>query len=465
MSSITKASRWQADRAARLHGAFSAVQSAVTHEGAPLVASLESLAVKLDGTVLSGGKVLRTSTKTLTRLWYVWQAGKCKAAALLPKYKSPKHVRAMPDLLTAEVQKLASAETGGRDKHGKGVEGTGILKQLQGRWMRGESLPGVGTWQEWWAVTYPALPLPATAPEFPWSAKTIQRKRGSRAVQAMGNLGDAAARKHMPTMKRDYSKLRRCELYMLDDVRLDLVGLDEITGRVVDIVCYIMIEVASRSIVGFILKPKHALKAEDVDELVAYCLQADGFGIGTGYQTHIWFERGTVACTEAAQLVLEAGSDNGIKVHRTSMDGDNFKWIGSAADRASGHAAGKAVIESFNRNLHRRLLHLPGQRGNHKGNQPANLGVGDAVVKNPSKSDADTIRANAERLGQFKLTAMVKGENADLILPLLTVSQLHREVAKALKDHNTTRGHQMQGFHTITEAEVAPGVWKQVANN
>lgn len=455
------APRWQAERAARIHAGFKGVASAIEHEGARLIESLAQLAPQLDGMELAGGRTIKASLKNLTTLWYQWTAGGRKSSALIPKYKSPKHIKRMPDDLRAEVQRLASMPVGGRDKHANGIEAPGILKQLCSRWHRGEALPGIGTWQQWWQANHPSLPLPATPPAFPWSIKTIQRNRGTKLVQTMGNIGDAAANKHKPHMRRNYSNLRKCELYMLDDVRLDLVALDDLTGRVVEVTCYLCMEVSSRSIVGFVLKPAHAIKKEDVDELLAYCLQADGYGIGIGYTTHIWFERGTIACSEAAQLMLESGSEDGIKVHRTGMDG-SVRWIGSAADKASGHAAGKAAIESFIRNLHRRLIHLPGQRGNKRENQPANLGVGDAEVADPSKSRRDTLRIEQERIAQFKLTALAKGQTADLKLTLLTVSKLQREVASAIKAYHGDRGHGMQGFHKITEAEIAPGHWQQV---
>ena len=456
--------RWQTDRACILHREFSAAAQLIAAEGLPLVALLGDLAARLAGTPLDGGKrQLKASAGTLVRLWYAWDAAGRKCAALLPEYRTPAHVRHMPAELCAEIQRLASGPRGGRDKDGNGIEGATIRRNLAKAWRAGESLPGVGTWREFWARTQPGSPPPAVTPEFPWSAKTVVRKMGTKAVRIMGNIGRAKANKHLPHMERDYSKLRKCEYYTLDDARADLVAIDELTGRVVDVLLYLFMEVSSRQIIGFLCKPKNNIKAEDVDELVAHSLQTDGFGVGIGYASHIWFERGTVACSEAAQAVLEAGSEGAIKVHRTGMDGGT-RWIGAARDKSSGHANGKAVIESFVRNLHRRLIHLPGQRGNTYANQPANLGVGEASVKDPSKRNVDgTVKAEAERLAQFKLTAMAAGTACDLKLPLLTISSLQREIAATLKSHNTDRGHGMQGFHSITEAEVGPGVWRQVS--
>jgi hypothetical protein len=452
---------WQRQRVSIIDEEFRSLAHRMDAECAPLVAGLISIESRIHGRPLDGGKrTLKATLKTLTRLWYAWEKSGRKCTSLLPSY-APNKPHIIPDLLANEIQRLASNNNGGRDKHQNGMEAAQIYKRLISLWKSGGSLPGIGTWQDWWAIAHPALALPNHPPDFPWSYKTITRKMPPKAISRMGNLGTAAALKHLPSIDRDYSKLRKCELYTLDDVRLDFVCLDELSGRVVEMMAYLMMEVSSRSIPAFLVKPVDAIRAEDVDELIAATLQADGYGLGVGYTTHIWFERGTVACSEAAQKVLEAFSDGALKIHRTSMDG-GVRWIGAPADKSSGHSAGKAVIESFNRNLHRRLGHQPGQRGNNFGNQPANLGVGDSLVKDASRSGRETLRAQAEKLAQFKLTALAAGADAKLKLPLLTTSQGAAAVAAAVRDHNATRGHTMQGFHTLLEAEIGPGVWREV---
>jgi hypothetical protein len=453
---------WQRQRVGIIVSEFTKLHDAIALESAPLVSGLVGIQGRIDGQLLDGGKrQLKASYKTLLRLWYIWQAEGRKSTALLPDYQSTSHKGIMPDLLINEIQRLASNGTGGRDKDGNGMEAGQIHKHLVRQWKAGKALPGIGTWQDWWSTNHPTIHPPSQAPDFPWSSRTVLRKMPPKAISAMGNISNAAALKKLPSLDRDYSKLRKCELYTLDDVRLDFVCLDEISGRVVQMVAYILMEVASRSIVAFVCKPEDAIKAEDVDELLAHGLQADGYGVGDGYTTHIWFERGTIACSEAAQRVLETFSDGAIKIHRTSMDG-GVRWIGAAADKASGHSAGKAVIESFNRNLHRRLIGMPGQRGNNFTNQPANLGVGDPSAKDASRSERGTIKSEAEKLAQFKLTALAAGADAKLKLPILTASQGVQAVAAAVRDHNNERGHGMQGFHTILEAEVGPGVWREV---
>jgi hypothetical protein len=452
---------WQRHRVSIIDAEFRALAQRIDAERAPLVAGLIAIESRIHGQPLDGSKrTIKATLKTLTRLWYAWEKSGRKSNSLLPSYaRNQTHI--LPDLLANEIQRLASNNSGGRNKHQDGMEAGAIYKNFVRTWKAGGSLPGLGTWQDWWTNVHPDLALPNTPPDFPWSYKTILRRMPPKAISRMGNIGTASALKHLPSLDRDYSKLRKCELYTLDDVRLDFVCICELTGRVVQMIAYILMEVASRTIVAYVVKPEDGIKAEDVDELIACALQTDGYGLGVGYTTHIWFERGTIACSEAAQKVLEAFSDGALKIHRTSMDG-GIRWIGAAADKASGHSAGKAVIESFNRNLHRLLGDAPGQRGNTFANQPANLGVGDPSAKDASRSGRDTLKAQAEKLAQFKLTALAAGADARLKLPLLTSTQGASLVAQAVRLHNSTRGHGMQGFHTILEAEVGPGVWREV---
>ena len=457
--------RWQVERACLLHSKFLDLALMIDCEGLHLTKLLVELSESLHGRVLASGHRLKSSPGTLTRLWYRWDNGGRNAQALMSYYRPPTHVKKLPEDLAVEIQRLASAETGGRDKHGNGIEGAGLHKDLTRRWKSGESLPGIGTWREFWARTQPGIRPPALAPDFPWSVKTVLRHMGTRAVRTFGNRGRAAATKFMPTMQRDYSKLRKCEYYTLDDAVVDLFAID-VDGRVVRCCLYLLMEVSSRNIIAFVCKPVKKICAEDVSELLCHGLQADGYGIGVDYVTHIFFEQGTTACSEYKQAIFEGVSGGRIKIHRTGMQ-SSTRWIGSARDKSSGKANSKAVIESFIRNLHRRLLTLPGQVGNMYQNMPANAGIGDEKVKDPSKRKKPdlSLAATSELLAQFKLTAMAAGVDAEIKLPVLMLAELQCEVAKALREFSTTRGHGMQGFHSITEAEIATGVWRQVSTH
>ena len=167
-----------------------------------------------------------------------------------------------------------------------------------------------------------------------------------------------------------------------------------------------------------------------------------------------------MACSEAAQAILEGGSGGRIQVHRTGMNG-GIRWVGAAADRASGNAAGKAVIEAFNRRLHGYLGDLPGQRGNAAGNTPANLGVEDRLKKSPGKKDAGSLVDESRKLAAIRMASMRQGgQKIELNLPLF--SQVNAAVRRVIDLHNAEPGHDYQGHGTRTEAEVAPGVWAEV---
>ncbi|HEX4084347.1 MAG TPA: hypothetical protein VHY22_05515, partial [Chthoniobacteraceae bacterium] len=300
--------------------------------------------------------------------------------------------------------------------------------------------------------------------EFPWSYRTVLRKKPGKAMRALGNLGIAAHKAQAAYVSMDYSRLRKCELYTLDDVRLDILAIDEATAKPVEIVVYVLMEAASRLIVAYILKPAAAIRASDVDELLAAGLQTPGFGIGADYVTHILFERGSTACSEGAQRVLETVLGelviNGaplprIRVHRTGMNG-GVRWIGAPRDKASGNAAGKGVIESFHRRLHSALLHLPGQRGNNRDNQPASLGM-----ESSESFTAGGLAAEAQKLAQFQIAADAVGSRCALRLGMLYVRQLADCVRDAIKAHNGEAGHAYRGHGSHHEAEIAPGVWQR----
>lgn len=466
MSLLTKAPAWQRDRAILLHRSFLSMERDIAM-GARVTLLIENLSADLrDREIIVTGhdgseidrRPLRASAQTLWRLFTKWRDGGRTPDCILPGYTSAGSHAPLPALLIAEIQRRATMPTGGRDKHGTSPRSV-VYRSLVKDWRDGEPIPGLGTWQEWWAASpkTQGYKAPGQAPEFPFSQKSIYRHAGNKALRAMGNVGAAAAQKHLPNLTLDYSKLRKCELYTLDDVRLDLIALDDATGNVVEVVAYIIMEVASRSIPAFMVKPSGSVKAADVDELVARALQTPGYGIGVGYPTHIKFERGTVACSEAAQHVLEAGSAGRIQIHRTGMDG-GVRWAGQAADRNSGHAAGKAVIESFNRQLHYRLLHLPGQRGNNAGNSPANLGIENRSEINPG-SKKDSVTRQAEILGQIRSMSIQSGQRPKIDLPVLLFSQVRTLVSEAISAHNIDPGHNYQGHSARTEIETAPGVW------
>lgn len=450
MSELAHSKEWQRERALVLHRAFDAALKRIEHEDAQIGKTLAALAKELSATLVCG-KFLRSSPATLRRAWDVWKLDP-RPESLIQQRKG--FAVKTPAELVKEFQRRCTLPGC--------LHYSVAMDSLEQDWKRGEHIPGLGDRFEW--CNRHGL-APDMVPDFPIPRATLYRWKPSRRVRALGTKGVAAAKQAGSFVDMDYSKLRKCELFTLDDVRLDIVAFDTRTGQVVEVVCYILMEVASRSIVAWVMKPAAAIKQEDVDELLAYGLQTPGYGIGVGYTTHIKFERGTVACSEAAQMALEGASGGRIKIHRTTMNG-GVRWVGAPADRASGNFYGKAVIESFNRKLHLLLMDLPGQRGNKYENQPANLGLGLPQPANPfprgedDEVRADTLIRQARQTGALQFLA---NGRAKLSLPMLTLDQLHTAVEAAIKRHNTESGHEYSGHGFFQEAEVAPGVWQETA--
>lgn len=464
---------WNRARAAKLHEHFQVVAMSVAC-GGRIGVELERAARMLDGLTLhfqGGEMLLQASCKTLRKFWDRWNKGGPEGEENAKNVRRPEALlcnykpgcgghRAMPRELVREFQRRCTLVTGGRNKHGRSNL-SDAWKSIQRDYQLQRPLPG---------VSYEGIAMGA---EIPWSTRTMNRKKPARDLRALANMGASAAKAVSAFVRMNYSELRKCEGYTLDDVRLDIVCMHEATGEAVGAVCYILIEMASRCIVGFVIKPcvpdasegvrRKSITQDDVAELLAYGLQAPGFGIGVDYATHILFERGTTACSPALKSTLE-GMTN-IRVHLTGMVG-GVRWIGSARDQAKGNSMGKGVIESFNRRLHAMLLHLPGQRGNHAQNEPQNMGVlGKPRYrfdgKGNGRQNGGTTIDEDEQLAQLNLAT---GGTMKLRLNHLFFRELKDAVAEAIAQHNAEPGHEYQGHRKHWQTEVAPGLWRDAGD-
>jgi hypothetical protein len=423
---------WQQHRAATIAEACRMVSQMVTN-GTPKLEALRTVADAYNGKELIDGKhKLKVSAATLRRFYdREWRHGRKEPRNYVQHYTAARAQEVPKDLITEWRRRLTI----------KGQQyGAHAYKQIQNEWAAGQSIPGLGTWIEHWQSTHPGHEIPNKPPAFPFSYSTMQRYRPSKLVMAMANQGIAAARQMITKIQRDYSTLRPCELYALDDVKLDVAVIDDVSGtyKAVEPVMYVMMEGCSRYIAGFVTRGAESIVAQDVDALVAHVLGT--LGVGNGYPTHIIFERGTVACSEARQQFLEGLFPERLFIHRTGMNSGKTS-VGAFKDAATGKPYSKGMIEAFMRKLHIRLSHLPGQTGNKYARRPASLG--------------NQIEA-AESLAYMRAATGLQLESA----ALLTLSQLNTVVREAIKDYNHDRDHGMSGFHSILQVETAPNVWK-----
>jgi hypothetical protein len=226
-------------------------------------------------------------------------------------------------------------------------------------WLMSREIPGLGVRQG--------------GADFPLTKKHVRAFAASTGARRLGSHGNARfARECAPWIHTTTATLRPLELLVLDDTRIDLICHDDLNPqRLIELKAYLIMDVATRRILGFTVKDG-PLGKEDVSALLARVLR--GFGLPSKYPMHIIFERGAVACAPASETLLTSLWPGRILVHRTSMDGGT-SGVATFWESRSGHWMGKPWIESFMRTLAVLLERLPGQRGGQYRLQPAMLGL------------------------------------------------------------------------------------------
>lgn len=386
---------------------------------------------------------LPISAANLKRLYKKWCEGKRSYLVFLPAWRPGKQ-KVSRDLI-AEFNRRCT---------GKGQEYISVaIDTLHRDWREGREIPGLGNWREWWARNHSDQPLPQQPPEFPVHTRTLYRHQPSRASKRWGNRGAAEAKKHMANPERDYGTLRPGELFVFDDVRLDLLCVDDQTGKPTEARCYIAMEASCRFIPALTLRPANAVVSADVDNLVVAALRT--IGSSPNYTTHLIFERGTLTMSRAAAHTIEQASEGRIKVHYTSMNGGR-SWAGAPMDAGTGNWMGKGMIESFMRKLHTLMMHAPGQRGSDYHLQPANLGwTGQGANAKPG-----TLADEASKLAAID---MAFDRRLRLNLGLMWLSEVNALLRAAMHEHNNDHEHSYPDFGRITQQEIQPGVWQALA--
>lgn len=376
------------------------------------------------------GRKLRLSAANLRRYYTAWQKG----------YRDPSHFVLCYKKTEPKIERELITEWQRRMVENGKQCARQVYREMEEDWKRGDDIPGLGTWQFWWRRNHKDHPLPDIAPRFPVSYTTLLRNKPNNVIMAMAADGIAAARQLLVKIDRDYSTIRPAELYILDDVKCDVAVIDDVNGTnaTVEPTIYFMMDAASRFIPGYVTRGAASILGADVDALIAHVLST--MGIGRNYATHILFERGTVACTEARKKYLEGLFKDRLFIHRTGL-ASGKTTAGEFQDRAIGKPYSKGVIEAFNRKLHIRLSRLPGQTGNSYQNRPGHL---------------QKRIEHAETLAYLRSNLGVNLEST----PLLTMTQFSFVLREAINDYNNSRDHDMTGFHRVVQVETAPGVWK-----
>lgn len=332
--------------------------------------------------------------------------------------------------------------------------------------------PGVGEWSAAvrsfalaWAggAEIPGLGRASRADEpFPFTAKQLQKFCPSKAARMTAAKGRFAAKVAglLPAPPIASGGLRLRERVVFDDKRLDLVALDDDTGKAVSLVLYLAMDESTRQILGYLLRPDGGVRQTDVEGLTAFLLRVAGFaGAGAGYATTLVFERGTVAISPERAELLMAMFPGQLVISRTGMIGGSGP--GGFQEAASGNFFGKGKLESFMRTLDCYTRHLPGQRGNTYALEPATLGelltTAERIAhpnyrRKGSIIEEAVLCAEAAKAAHLLTVpgAAVAAVNAsaetEIKGPLLFVREVHTALQAAIAFYNAERNHRREGF-------------------
>lgn len=388
--------------------------------------------------------------------------------------KSVPHVRArLTEKLSISPDFLAEFRCRCVDAQSGGIHISAALHSLKLDWQNGRPIPGLGV-------------KPASDAAFPFTYHQLRPYAPAKAARVAGHLGKAAAaRDALAHGTQTTARLRRMELVLLDDSRVDIIATDDLTGRPVELKSYWLMDVATRRIEGFLLREAGSITAADVDALLARVLRSTGLPtLEAGYHCTIRFERGTVACSPAKETFLCSAFPSRLHIDRTGIDGGR-NFPGDHVQASSGRWMDKAHIESFMRTLAFSVQHLPGQRGGNYARQPAALGL---VGKNRATGALDYTRGSAihdaallqgaERAlaffeGDLDARAQAAAASHEWVNGRLQVRSLYPVswVRDALKEFtawfNTRTEHRMEGFRRIEWQDPATGKlrWRMESPN
>lgn len=257
------------------------------------------------------------------------------------------------------------------------------LSDLKSRWAAGESIPGYGTWREYWRATRPLDDVPERYPfgfiPEGWSESNLYTKQSSRAERMLKRRGMAAARRYLPSVTRDLSDLRPLELIVIDDFELDFMveAFNPETKRWQICRCagLLAIDAATRRKLAVGLKPRFkdddgkrlGLTRSDVQMLLYSVFSTHG--LPDGYGCTILCENAAAAITGDFELALELLL--GVQVARTGLITD--RTLRNGFKQAGGKPWEKGMIESLFNLVHNTAAALPGQKGASYELKPADL--------------------------------------------------------------------------------------------
>lgn len=329
-------------------------------------------------------------------------------------------------------------------------------------WPNGASIPGYGTWSEWFAATWPEQPLPRRWPRvYPagWHPDNLARHKSSRAARALMQQGIAHAHNFLPKLKRDTSALRPMEIIVIDDFEIDhpcafsgepLLGLK---AQICPAGGLLAKCVGTRKTLARLLGPRPLrdvrqqdgtikqvrwnVRALDVQALLYAVFRDHGL---PDYDVTILCETRSATISPATEQFLLIAFGGRVRVQRTSLI--EHRTLANGFVESGGTPWEKGWIESdFNFNWNQLALRLDGWKGsNQRLNGPANIAA----------KELYTMRfLGADEAGKkFNLPP----EIIDLLrLPFPNLATMERSFDEVLAAGDRRTRHRFNGFDKVTE--------------
>src|SRR5258708_1395912 len=368
------------------------------------------------------------SFHNLRTLFYAWLAVNGDWRVLARNYG---HATSLPARFIDHLRTLCLKEHRSRKQ---------AIEKIRAAWRSGETLPGYGTWREWFAARWPDRDVPrAFAGDYPegWSNSNLYLHMPPPAQQALATRGFTAAHGLIPHVIRDTSTLRPMEMIVFDDFECDVLCIFQ--RRVVRVRGVLAIDVATRRKLAVGFKPlltddegkKRAITRADVQFLIKQIFVR--YGVPADYPVTLLVENAAAAIGEGLEAALEMFFHGQVRVQRTNML--EHRTLANGFCESGGKPWEKGWIESAFNLMHNLAGSLPGQKGARYDLAPASTAARVAYCEG----------LLAQKLG------LTDAQVAQLQLPIDNFDDLQAAYEKIfdLMDHRTE--HKLLGFDQVNE--------------
>lgn len=287
-------------------------------------------------------------------------------------------------------------------------------------WKAGKSVPGYGTFADFWQSTQGDRPFPRIITDKPphtpaWSIETLSRivrENMSKEVRVYNAMGDLHAHDHQFQLFRDRTGLMPLQYVTFDDVDLDIEVICKIGNsfEVRPLQAVMALDIATGMFLAWEVRPMlthedikqlpneigQKLTRKQVNEVLMRLLLM--WGLPEKYPMRLLLENASGTLNTADREMIEALLPARILFENTRMFNESYLGLEC---RKHGLPYQKGFIESSFQGLHTRLSSLPGALAPYYGSRhPSSAALVEDTKKVLEAANAKGIKAT---LMQFKL--------------------------------------------------------------